>query len=194
MVKCVPTSLDGVLVIERAVYQDPRGYFFETWRADRYAKAGMPERFVQANVSRSTQGTLRGLHIQHPYGQGKLVQVLEGEIFDVAVDLRRGSPTFAQWVGQRLSAENHLQMFIPDGFAHGFCVVSPSALVNYQCTELYHPETEFGIAWNDPSVGISWPVTSPVLSKKDGVLPLLADVPADRLPRWTDRSNRSIAR
>ena len=182
--KCVSTSLGGVLVIERAVFQDPRGYFFETWRADRYAQAGIPERFVQSNVSRSAEGTLRGLHVQHPHGQGKLVQVLDGEVFDVAVDVRLGSPTFGQWVGQRLSAENHLQMFIPEGFAHGFCVLTPSALVTYQCTDLYHPETEFGIAWNDPAIGISWPIDKPLLSKKDGALPLLGDVPADRLPRW----------
>jgi dTDP-4-dehydrorhamnose 3,5-epimerase len=184
VVNCVPTALEGVLIIERAVYQDPRGYFFETWRADRYATAGVPDRFVQANVSRSSEGTLRGLHVQHPYGQGKLIQVLDGEIFDVAVDVRRGSPTFGKWVGQRLSADNHLQMYIPAGFAHGFCVLSASALVTYQCTELYHPETEFGIAWNDPAVAIAWPVASPLLSKKDGALPLLADLPADRLPPW----------
>jgi dTDP-4-dehydrorhamnose 3,5-epimerase len=180
----VATSLPGVLIIERAVYQDPRGYFFETWRADRYADAGLPERFVQANVSRSAHGTLRGLHLQHPFGQAKLVQVLDGEVFDVAVDIRRGSPTFGQWVGQSLSADNHLQMYIPEGFAHGFCVVSESALVTYQCTDFYHPETEFGIAWNDPVVGIAWPVDAPRLSSKDAVLPVLADVPADRLPDW----------
>jgi len=180
----VPTGLEGVLIIERAVYQDPRGYFFETWRADRYADAGVPDRFVQSNVSRSSEGTLRGLHVQHPYGQGKLVQVLDGEVFDVAVDVRRGSPTFGRWVGQRLSSENHLQMYIPEGFAHGFCVLSASALVTYQCSALYHPEAEFGIAWNDPAIAIPWPVTSPLLSKKDGALPLLADVPADRLPPW----------
>jgi len=182
--KCERTSLEGVLVIERPVFQDPRGYFFETWRADVYAQAGVPDRFVQSNVSRSAVGTLRGLHVQNPYGQGKLVQVLDGEIFDVAVDVRRGSPTFGQWVGQLLSAENHLQIYIPEGFAHGFCVLSASALVTYQCTDLYHPETEFGIAWNDPAIGISWPVAEPLLSKKDGALPPLGDVPTGRLPPW----------
>lgn len=185
MVKCEPTSLGGVLIIQRSVYQDSRGYFFETWHADRYAQAGLPERFVQSNVSRSAQGTLRGLHVQHPYAQGKLVQVLDGEVFDVAVDVRQGSPTFGQWVGQRLSADNHLQMYVPEGFAHGFCVLSASALVTYQCTDVYHPETEFGIAWNDPAIGISWPIAAPLLSKKDGALPPLRDVPAARLPRWS---------
>lgn len=184
-VRFIPTVLDGVVLIEPAVFSDARGFFVESWHQARYAELGVPSVFVQDNVSRSQQGTLRGLHLQEPYGQGKLVQVLDGEVFDVAVDVRVGSPTFGRWVGEHLSAENHRQIYIPPGFAHGFCVVSPSALFAYKCTESYHPETELAIAWNDPDLGITWPTIQPILSKKDAAALKLADVPSDRLPRWT---------
>lgn len=178
------TRLDGVLIIDPQVFGDVRGMFFESWHRDRYAEAGVPSTFVQDNVSRSARGTLRGLHLQHPFGQGKLVQVLEGEVFDVAVDVRVGSPTFGSWVGERLSAENHRQLYIAPGFAHGFCVLSESALFFYKCTELYHPETEISIAWNDPVVGIDWPVEAPVLSQRDAAGLPLAKLPEGRLPRF----------
>lgn len=190
-VRFIPTALDGVVLIEPAVFSDARGFFVESWHQARYAELGVPPVFVQDNVSRSQQGTLRGLHLQEPYGQGKLVQVLDGEVFDVAVDVRVGSPTFGQWVGEHLSAENHRQIYIPPGFAHGFCVVSPSALFAYKCTESYHPETEFAIAWNDPDLAITWPTIHPILSKKDAAASMLADVPSDRLPRWSPAPSRS---
>jgi dTDP-4-dehydrorhamnose 3,5-epimerase len=126
---------------------------------------------------------LRGLHLQEPFGQGKLVQVLDGDVFDVAVDVRVGSPSFGHWVGERLSSDNHRQLYIPPGFAHGFCVVSESALLLYKCTELYHPETEISVAWNDPALAIDWPVANPVLSQKDAAAKNLADIPKERLPR-----------
>jgi dTDP-4-dehydrorhamnose 3,5-epimerase len=179
-----PTALPSVLLIEPAVFGDARGYFFETYHRQRYSQSGMPREFVQDNVSRSARGILRGLHLQEPHAQGKLVQVLEGEVFDVAVDVRVGSPTFGKWAGERLSGENHRQLYIPEGFAHGFCVISESALLQYKCTELYHPETELSIAWNDPELGIEWPVVEPVLSAKDRAAKRLSDIPRDRLPRF----------
>jgi len=178
------TDIAGVVIFEPKAFGDPRGYFLESWHVDRYAAAGLPREFVQDNVSRSAHGVLRGLHVQEPFGQGKFVQVLDGEVFDVAVDVRVGSPTFGRWVGVMLSAENHRQMYLPPGIAHGFCVMSASALLTYKCTDFYHPETEFSIAWNDPAIGIEWPVTSPTLSAKDAAAPVLAMVPLDRLPRW----------
>jgi dTDP-4-dehydrorhamnose 3,5-epimerase len=185
MEMCVePTELKAVLRIQPAVFGDARGYFFETWHRERYTAAGVPRDFVQDNVSRSQQGILRGLHLQEPFGQGKLVQVLEGEVFDVAVDARLGSPTFGRWIGEHLSSENHRQLYIPPGFAHGFCVLSASALVLYKCTELYHPETELSVAWNDPELAIDWPLSNPVLSKKDAAGAQLQDIPKERLPRY----------
>lgn len=178
------TRLEGVLLIEPAVFGDVRGFFFESWHRHRYAEAGVPADFVQDNVSRSGRGTLRGLHLQQPFGQGKLVQVLEGEVFDVAVDVRVGSPTFGAWVGERLSAENHRQLYIPPGMAHGFCVMSEHALFSYKCTEVYRPDAELSIAWNDPEIGIEWPMQSPVLSARDGKAPPFSAVPRARLPRW----------
>ncbi|HVW04222.1 MAG TPA: dTDP-4-dehydrorhamnose 3,5-epimerase [Vicinamibacterales bacterium] len=179
------TALDGVLVIEPKVFGDSRGFFFEAWHLERYRDLGVPGTFVQDNVSRSVRGTLRGLHVQEPYAQGKLVQVLDGEVFDVAVDVRVGSPTFGRWVGERLSSENHRQMYVPPGFAHGFCVLSESALFSYKCTELYHPETEICIAWDDATVGIAWPITAErLLSPKDATARLLDDIPKQQLPRW----------
>ena len=177
-----PTPLNGVVVIEPAVFGDSRGFFFESWHQARYAECGLPATFVQDNVSHSERGTLRGLHVQEPFGQGKLVQVLEGEIFDVAVDVRVDSSTFGQWAAERLSSANHRQMYIPPGFAHGFCVLSATALVFYKCTELYHPETELSLAWDDPAVAIPWPVSSPTLSKRDAAAARLADIPKERLP------------
>jgi len=177
------TAIEGVLLIDPAVYGDARGYFFECWHADRYAAMGLPAHFVQDNVSRSRRGVLRGLHVQQPFPQGKLVQVLDGEVFDVAVDVRVGSPTFGLWSGHYLSAANHHQLYLPPGVAHGFCVVSDSALLSYKCTEFYHPETEFTIAWNDPAIGIVWPEDTPVLSEKDRHAPHLNES-SERLPRW----------
>ena len=182
--KVIPTALPEVLRFEPSVFGDARGYFFETWHRERYAAAGVPREFVQDNVSRSQRGILRGLHLQEPYAQGKLVQVLEGEVYDVAVDVRFGSPRFGQWVGELLSSDNHRQLYVPPGFAHGFCVTSESALLQYKCTDLYHPETELSVAWNDPALGITWPVKNPVLSKKDGSAKALSEVPRERLPRY----------
>ncbi|MCC7044029.1 MAG: dTDP-4-dehydrorhamnose 3,5-epimerase [Acidobacteria bacterium] len=180
-----PSRIPDVLIVAPRVFRDARGYLLEVWNQARYAGRGMPPTFVQDNVSRSVRGVLRGLHLQHPHGQGKLVQVLDGEVFDVAVDVRVGSPTFGQWVGERLSGENHRQLYVPAGFAHGFCVLSQSALVSYKVTAPYCPEAEFGIAWNDPSLGISWPIGTPVVSTKDASAPHLSDIPLERLPRWS---------
>lgn len=178
------TAIRSVLVIDPQVFGDARGYFHETWHRERYCSHGVPRDFVQDNVSRSQRGILRGLHLQEPFGQGKLVQVLAGEVFDVALDVRVGSPTFGRWVGETLSEQNHRQLYIPPGFAHGFCVVSESALLSYKCTELYHPETELSISWNDPALAIDWPVKDPVLSKKDAAAHPLRDIPQERLPRY----------
>ncbi|MEX1362920.1 MAG: dTDP-4-dehydrorhamnose 3,5-epimerase [Nannocystaceae bacterium] len=182
--KVTPTKLQGVLVVDPDVFADDRGFFLETWSQRRYAEAGLPQVFVQDNLSRSDRGILRGLHLQHPFGQGKLVQVMSGEVYDVAVDVRVGSPTFGQWVGTTLSGDNHRQVYIPPGFAHGFCVVSEHALFSYKCTEAYHRETELGVIWNDPEVGIEWPIAEPSLSSKDAAFPRLSEIPQDRLPRW----------
>jgi len=179
-----PTALPEVLVIDPAVFGDPRGYFLEVWHQERYRALGLPGTFVQDNISRSGSRILRGLHLQHPFGQAKLVHVLEGDVFDVAVDVRVGSPTFGRWVGEHLSGANHRQLFVPAGFAHGFCVMSDYALVSYKVTQVYHPETEIGIAWNDPAIGIEWPIAAPLLSPKDAAAPLLSELPAGRLPRY----------
>ena len=178
------TNLPGVLVIEPAVFGDARGYFVETWQRARYAEAGIGPDFVQDNVSRSARGTLRGLHLQQPFAQGKLVHVLEGEVFDVAVDVRVGSPTFGQWNGQTLSADNKKQFYVPPGLAHGFCVTSEHALFAYKCTEFYHPEAELCIAWNDPELAIRWPIETPALSARDARGPRLSEIPKEHLPRY----------
>jgi dTDP-4-dehydrorhamnose 3,5-epimerase len=183
----IETPLPGVLVFEPSVFEDPRGYFLETFHKQKYLDAGLEACFVQDNVSVSSHGTLRGLHYQHPKGQGKLVQVLEGSVFDVAVDIRSDSPTFGRWYGVTLTAEKHNQMYIPAGFAHGFYVLSRRALFHYKCTDYYRPETEGGIAWNDPDIGIEWPLEGqPVLSNKDSGFGKLAEVPVERLPRMED--------
>ena len=163
----IQTDLKGVLIIEPQVFGDRRGFFLETYHARRYAHAGIPEQFVQDNHSCSVPGTLRGLHYQLTKPQGKLVRCVRGAIFDVAADIRRGSPTFAQWVGVELSADNKRQLYIPPGFAHGFCVTEEESEVEYKCTDYYAPEDERGIIWNDPTIGIQWPVKEPIVSQKD---------------------------
>lgn len=169
------TRLPGVLLIEPRVFGDQRGYFMETWNQLRYSGAGLDVSFVQDNLSRSCRNTLRGLHYQDPSPQGKLVSVLEGEVFDVAVDIRPNSPTYGRWVGYFLSSENHRQLYVPPGFAHGFCVTSETALFSYKCTDYYNPATEGGIAWNDPDLGIAWPVKDPLLSNRDQQAPPLRE-------------------
>lgn len=178
-----PTGLDGVVVVEPDVHRDPRGFFLETWRADRWAEGGVDSTFVQDNHSRSVHGTLRGMHAQLRRPQAKLVRVLQGEIFDAVIDLRRGSPTFGRWIAERLSAENFRQIYVPVGFAHGFCVTSDWAEVEYKCSDFYDPGDELRLLWNDPAVGIEWPVADPVVSDKDrSGLPLSAWL--ERLPDW----------
>ncbi len=171
------TALPGVLLLEPQRFGDDRGFFMETFHARRYAEAGISGTFVQDNFSRSAKGTVRGLHFQEPNAQGKLVQVLAGAVYDVAVDVRRGSPTFGRWVGVELSAENRRQLWVPPGFAHGFCVLSESADFFYKCTDFYSPSTERSIAWNDPELAIPWPVSAPLLSPKDAAAPRLKDAP-----------------
>lgn len=178
------TPLPGVLLIEPKVFGDARGFFFETWNSQRYTEAGLDRVFVQDNVSLSRQGILRGLHFQNPIPQGKLVQVLQGAVYDVAVDIRRGSPTFGQSYGVTLSDENHLQLFVPEGFAHGFCVISETALFSYKCTDFYAPTHEYSLAWNDPDLGIDWPISEPNLSAKDQVGKRLKDFTQSELPEW----------
>jgi dTDP-4-dehydrorhamnose 3,5-epimerase len=175
--KVTPTELPEVLLIEPKVHGDSRGFFAETFQARRYAEAGVPGPFVQDNLSRSVRGTLRGLHFQEPKPQGKLVQVLRGTVWDVAVDVRRGSPRFGRWVAVELSESAPRQLWIPPGFAHGFCVLSESADFFYKCTELYSPECERSVAWNDPAIGLPWPVKEPLLSAKDRDAPRLGDAP-----------------
>jgi dTDP-4-dehydrorhamnose 3,5-epimerase len=174
--KVMEGELRGLLIIEPRVFEDSRGCFFETFHQRKYAELGIPGPFVQDNFSLSVRGTLRGLHFQEPNAQGKLVMVSEGEVFDVAVDIRRGSPTFGKWFGTRLSAKNRRQLYIPPGFAHGFCVVSDQAAFVYKCTTFYSPQDEHGILWNDPAIGIRWPVQHPILSAKDAAYKPLADM------------------
>lgn len=180
--KVIETRLPGAVVIEPQVFGDARGFFYESYNEAKYREAGITRRFVQSNVSRSARGVLRGMHYQWPNPQGKLVSVLEGEVYDVAVDIRHGSPTFGQSVGVMLTADNHRHFWIPEGFAHGFCVVSEFATFAYQCTSLYDAKTDAGIRWDDAHFAIDWPIAKPLLSDKDGKAPLLADVPVERLP------------
>lgn len=174
-------DIAGLLLIEPKVFGDARGFFLESWNEQRYREAGIVATFVQDNLSFSRRGALRGLHFQNPAAQAKLVSVFQGEVFDVAVDIRRSSPTFGRWHGVNLSAENKRQFFIPPGFAHGFAVLSETALFFYKCTEFYAPQHEATIAWNDPNIGIHWPVTNPVLSEKDQRAPRLKNVPPEKL-------------
>jgi dTDP-4-dehydrorhamnose 3,5-epimerase len=182
------TDLKGVLIIEPQLFPDQRGFFMETYNQPRYQAAGIRTDFVQDNLSRSTRGTLRGLHFQINYPQAKLVQVLEGEVFDLAVDLRAGSPSFGRWTGARLSAANHRQLYIPEGFAHGFAVLSDTALFAYKCSQVYHPEDEGGLLWSDPALAIDWPVQAPVLSAKDAAFPRLDQLKPEQLPQVSFRA------
>lgn len=165
--RCIPKELPGVVLIEPVIHRDIRGFFLETFHAGKFAAAGLPSVFVQDNHSASIRGTLRGLHLQLRKPQGKLVRATLGEIWDVAVDVRPDSPTFGRWTAATLSAENSLQLYVPPGFAHGFCVVSERAHVHYKCTELYDPADEVGIAYDDPALNITWPVDQPLLSQRD---------------------------
>lgn len=180
--KVVETALPGCVVIEPAVFDDGRGFFFESWNAERFAHHGLPTTFVQSNVSRSSKGVLRGLHYQWPRPQGKLVSVLEGEVYDVAVDIRRGSPTFGKWEAVLLSAENKKQFWIPEGFAHGFAVLSEQVLFSYLCTEVYVREADAALRWDDADIAVDWPISAPILSAKDERAPFLGDIADERLP------------
>lgn len=184
--KAVATSLPGALIIEPRVFGDSRGFFYESYHEAKFQQLGIEARFVQTNVSRSSRGVLRGLHYQWPQPQGKLVSVLEGEVYDVAVDIRRGSPTFGQWTGVMLTADNHRHFWIPEGYAHGFCVLSESAVFTYQCTALYEQTADRAIRWNDAAIGVDWPLSEPLLSDKDAKAPLLADIAPDQLPAWVE--------
>jgi dTDP-4-dehydrorhamnose 3,5-epimerase len=181
-VKVIRTALPGCVVIEPQVHGDARGFFYESFNAARFAEAGLDLAFVQANVSRSAEGVLRGLHYQWPNPQGKLVSVLEGEVYDVAVDIRAGSPTFGQWAAAILSADNKRHFWVPEGFAHGFAVLSAHATFTYQCTALYDRDADTAIRWNDGAIGIDWPLAEPTLSARDAAAPFLADMPRERLP------------
>jgi len=184
--KVLETELPGVLVVEPDRFGDERGFFQETWHARRYADAGIPGFFVQDNLSRSHRGVLRGLHFQNPNGQGKLVHVLDGEVFDVAVDIRVGSPHFGKWTGVILSADSGRQLYVPAGFAHGFCITGDTALFAYKCTDFYDRDSEGTIRWDDPDIGIEWPVADPLVSDKDGAAPFLSAIDSARLPRYED--------
>ena len=169
------TPIDGVLLIKPKVWRDARGYFVETWHRERYEALGITLPFVQDNHSRSTRGILRGLHFQRTFPQGKLVSVSSGSVFDVAVDIRKHSPTFGRWFGAELTGDNQHQMWVPPGLAHGFCVLSDVADFFYKCTETYHPEDEGSIRWDDPELAVAWPLMDPVLSAKDLAAPLFRD-------------------
>jgi dTDP-4-dehydrorhamnose 3,5-epimerase len=181
--KKIPTDIPEVFIIEPDVFRDQRGCFLETWQKQRYEQAGIKDEFVQDNVSYSTKGTLRGLHYQNPNQQGKLVQILSGKVFDVAVDIRPDSPTFKKWVGVILSADNYQQIYIPPGFAHGFCVLSETVIFSYKCTDYYNSQSEGGIIYNDPDIGIDWPGMEMKLSEKDATAPVLRDIAVEKLPK-----------
>lgn len=186
-INIITTQLPGVLIIEPKVFGDDRGFFLETWRQEAYRAVGVTGPFLQDNLSFSGRGVLRGLHYQQPHGQGKLVSVVLGEVFDVAVDIRRNSPTFGRWVGVTLSGVNHRQLWIPCGFAHGFCALSENTCFIYKCTEVYTAEAEGGIIWDDPDIAIDWPLSDVKLSAKDQKHPRLRDIPAGRLPVYEAR-------
>ena len=183
--RALTTELPGVLIIEPDVHRDARGFFLESYHAQKYGGAGIEAMFVQDNHSRSTRGTLRGLHAQRGRPQAKLIRVLDGEIYDVVVDIRRGSPTFARWIAVTLSAENFRQCFVPVGFAHGFCVTSDRADIEYKCTAFYDPSDELRLLWNDPDIRVQWPVPDPVLSDKDRAAQPLAQL-LEQLPVYTE--------
>lgn len=180
--KVTKTKLDGALIFEPKVFGDNRGFFMETWNYQRYKEAGLDVKFIQANLSKSAQGVLRGLHFQNPNPQGKLVQILTGEVFDVAVDIRQGSPTFGQWHGEILSGDNNKQFYIPEGFAHGFCVLSETAIFSYMCTNIYDASADNSLLWNDPEIAISWPISNPLLSDKDKNAQPLSSINPGNLP------------
>ena len=182
--KVIKTKLSGALVFEPDIFGDERGFFMETWNYDRYRQAGLDVKFIQSNLSKSSKGVLRGLHFQNPNPQGKLVQILHGEVFDVAVDIRVGSPTFGQWHGVTLTAENKKQFYIPEGFAHGFCVLSDDALFSYMCTNVYDAKADCSIKWDDASIGIEWPIANPSLSEKDKNAESLTALQSHRLPKF----------
>lgn len=181
--KFLPTDLPGVLIVEPDVHQDSRGFFLETWHIEKYREAGIDVAFKQDAHSSSQKGTLRGLHGQRTLAQGKLIRVIAGAIYDVVVDVREGSPTFGRWVSVELSAENFRQIYLPPGMAHGFCVLSDVAQVEYKCSEVYHPEDEFGIIWNDSDLGIKWPTSEPLLSERDKKHAKLSEM-AGKLPTY----------
>jgi len=181
--RILPANISGLLIVEPVVYGDNRGFFTETWHRNRYAELGIDRVFVQDNLSRSMKGTLRGMHFQIRCPQAKLVQAISGELFDVAVDLRPGSSTFGKWEGVLLSGKNLRQLYIPEGFAHGFCVLSDTALFSYKCTDFYAPEDEGGLLWSDPDIGIEWPISTPTLSAKDQTHPRLRDMGSQLLPQ-----------
>ncbi|MEW8508019.1 MAG: dTDP-4-dehydrorhamnose 3,5-epimerase [Candidatus Thiodiazotropha sp.] len=183
----IPTKIPDVVMLKPQRFGDQRGWFMESWQAERYKQFGIPGEgeFVQDNQAYSQKGVLRGLHIQNPFGQGKLVQVVRGEVFDVAVDVRRGSPWFGQWVGVNLSEGNHHQFYVPVGFAHGYLVLSEDAIFSYKCTDYYHPETQFSIRWDDPHIGIDWPGgLNPMLAEKDRDAPMLNEIEVEQLPLY----------
>lgn len=180
--KVIETPLPGVLVLEPQVFGDTRGFFLETYREDVLSQAGIKEKFVQDNHSRSTKCVLRGLHYQLTQSQGKLVRVASGKVYDVVVDVRQGSPTFGQWFGTTLDDESMRMLYVPAGFAHGYMVLSEIADFIYKCTDYYHPESEQGILWNDPGIGIDWPETDVILSENDKRYQNLADQDSDKLP------------
>jgi dTDP-4-dehydrorhamnose 3,5-epimerase len=184
--KVVETRLPGVVILEPVVCGDERGFFMETWNRRRYEELGIPTDFVQDNLSYSTKGVLRGLHFQNPNPQGKLVSVVRGEVFDVTVDIRLGSLTFGRWVGVTLSSENKRQLYVPEGFAHGFVVTGEEALFSYKCTAYYSARMEHSLRWNDPDLGIIWPDESPTLSARDSSAPRLSEIPKERLPRHVE--------
>lgn len=186
--KITPTAIPEVLLIEPDVHGDARGFFMESWHARKYAEQGLDVAFVQDNHSRSRRGVLRGLHYQLEVPQGKLVRVTAGRVFDVAVDIRRGSPSFGRWVGYELSGENFRQLYVPPGFAHGFCVLSESADFLYKCTDFYAPETEYGIRWDDPDIGIDWPDGEFQISDKDAQNKLLREMDAELPVYQTNQS------
>jgi dTDP-4-dehydrorhamnose 3,5-epimerase len=190
--KVSTTEIDGLLIFDPEVFGDERGFFLESWNEGVYTEKGLRATFVQDNLSRSSKGVLRGLHYQNPKGQGKLVQVLEGEVFDVAVDIRRGSPTFGEWYGLLLSADNHRQFYIPSGFAHGFCVMSDTALFHYKCTQFYNPGSEYSVLWDDPDLSIDWPIENPVVSGKDRGGRRLADFFPEELPIYKGKQKNGL--
>lgn len=185
MLKTLPTQLADVIAIEPKVFADARGYFFESYKNDTYLEVGIDCAFVQDNISCSSKNVLRGLHYQRHFPQAKLVTVIQGEVFDVAVDIRKNSPTFGQWESIILSEANHKQFFVPAGFAHGFCVLSETAIFHYKCSETYHPEDEQGILWNDATLNINWPLTAPpMISDKDARYATLDAMPPELLPDY----------